>query len=240
MAKGKFASSGIVVGQTKRNRRDQMSDQLKGNKVTMGKNVPRQEEGAVGDMTVRDVVSVGLRCYVKTNSGWLDINSLIATFRINWIDMNLINSWAEVSTALTPQYCIDQNGFVHFRGALKSGSGATAAFITLPAGFRPNRTIKTMVAVAASTNHPIQVQITEGGVATFVTWTDVSSGDTTSDASAGTSHTHTLPTSTYTANTGSAGTYIDGVSFYAHQKITSIGAGSTVTQNQFPGGFPVL
>ena len=76
MPKG-FVSSGIVVGKTPRSRRDQKGDQLKGNKVTMGKNVPRQTEGAVGDITVRDVTSIGLRCYIKTNSGWLDINSLI-------------------------------------------------------------------------------------------------------------------------------------------------------------------
>ena len=61
MPKG-FVSSGIVVGQPPRTKRDQKSAQLKGNKVTMGKNVPRQREGAVGDITVRDVTSIGLRC----------------------------------------------------------------------------------------------------------------------------------------------------------------------------------
>ena len=188
----------------------------------MGKNVPRQTEGAVGDITVRDVTSVGLRCYIKTDSGWYDINALIPQQRINWRDMALANSWAEVSSALTPQYCIDASGFVHFRGALKSGSGATAAFCTLPESFRPNRTIRITGAVAASTNHPQVVTITNGGVASFLSWTDATSGDTeTVDG-----HEHAVSGSSYAANTGSAGTYIDGVTFFAQQKHRSIQHGA--------------
>lgn len=222
MAKGRFSSTGVVVGQTRRNRREQVTEQLKGNKVTMGKNVPRQAEGAAGDITVRDIASVGLRCYIKTDSGWYDINSLIPQQRINWRDMTLANSWAEVSSALTPQYCIDASGFVHFRGALKSGSGATAAFCTLPESFRPNRTIRITGAVAASTNHPQVVTITNGGVASFLSWTDATSGDTeTVDG-----HEHAVSGSSYAANTGSAGTYIDGVTFFAQQKHRSIQHGA--------------
>ena len=135
---GGFVSSGIVVGKTPQTRRDHISEQLKGNRVTMGTNVPTQAEGAVGDITVRDVISVGLRCYIKTDSGWFDINSLIGTFRINWIDMNLDSSWVRYSDATQkPQYCKDQNGFVHFRGVMKDGSGGTATFTTLPEGFSP-------------------------------------------------------------------------------------------------------
>ena len=50
-----------------------------GNKVTMGLGVPRQAEGKTGDITVRQVASVGLICYIKTTSGWHDINSLVIT-----------------------------------------------------------------------------------------------------------------------------------------------------------------
>ena len=55
MANGKFASSGIVVGQTRRSRKDQLTEHLEGNKVTMGHGVPRQSEGTVGDITVREI-----------------------------------------------------------------------------------------------------------------------------------------------------------------------------------------
>lgn len=206
---GKFASSGIVVGHTPRTKRDQRTDQLKGNKVTMGKNVPRQTEGAVGDITVRDVTSVGIRCYIKTNSGWLDINSLIASFRINWIDMNLDNSWVRYSTGTQkPQYCKDQNGFVHFRGIMKDGSGGTATFTTLPEGFRPPTSIYLPTYKVGTLN--VAVSVTSGGVCSF------------------------------NAGTETSGEYIDGISFFAHQTQTSIGAGSTVGQTQFPSGFPVL
>ena len=207
MPKG-FVSSGIVVGQTPRTKRDQKSDQLKGNKVTMGKNVPRQTEGAVGDITVRDVTSIGLRCYIKTNSGWFDINSLIATFRINWIDMNLVSSWVRYSTSTQkPQYCKDQNGFVHFRGVMKDGT-ATGTFTTLPEGFRPPTTIYVPTYKAGKTN--VAIQITANGVCSFNT------------------------------GTSNGQEFIDGISFFAHQKTRSIGSGSTISQEQFPSGFPVL
>ena len=61
MARG-FTSSGIVVGQTRRSSRDQKFEQLKGNKVTMGVGVPRQAEGTVGDITVREISSIGMVC----------------------------------------------------------------------------------------------------------------------------------------------------------------------------------
>jgi hypothetical protein len=217
-----FASSGIVVGQTPRSKRDQKTDQLKGNKVTMGRNVPRQTEGAVGDITVRDVTSVGLRCYIKTNSGWFDINSLIATFRINWIDMNLINGWATDATYGTPQYCKDQNGFVHLRGGVDSGNTVTDDIVTLPKGHRPQFEQRRLVSRVLNANIYIQqIRITSGGVirrvfGSIINLDDSVDADTTKEVC------------------------LDGISFYAHQKVTSIGAGSTVSQEQFPSGYPVL
>jgi len=205
MSNGK--SKGVVVGHTPRSKRDQKTDHLKGNKVTMGKNVPRQTEGAVGDITVRDVTSVGIRCYIKTNSGWLDVNSLIASFRINWIDMNLDSSWVRYSTATQkPQYCKDQNGFVHFRGVMKDGT-ATGTFTTLPEGFRPPTSLYLPTYKAGTVN--VACNVTAGGACSFNT------------------------------GTSNGQEYIDGISFFAHQRITSIGAGSTVGQTQFPSGFPV-
>tara|TARA_R110002020_G_scaffold447770_1_gene660193 strand:+ start:568 stop:1209 length:642 start_codon:yes stop_codon:yes gene_type:complete len=213
MSKGRFASSGVIVGQTPRSKRDQKTDQLKGNKVTMGKNVPRQTEGAVGDITVRDVTSVGLRCYIKTNSGWYDVNSLIATFQPNWIDMGLTGSWIRYSTGTQkPQYCKDQNGFVHFRGTMKDGTNAVTAFVTLPKGFRPPNNIVTPAYYPGSLVST-GVQITNLGVCKFAS---VASG----------------------TSTGQIG--LDGISFFAHQKVTSIGAGSTISQEHYPSGYPVL
>ena len=215
MAQGKFASTGVIVGQTPQSKRAQRSEHLTGNKVTMGKTVPRQTEGAVGDITVREVPAVGLRAYIKTDSGWYDINTMTAGNVVNWVDMVLVNSWVEVSATLTPQYCKDSNGFVHFRGALKSGSGVTTTFCTLPQGFRPSRTVKVLGAVNAQYNSPSQVTVTSAGVSSFFTWNDATSGATSATTAGGDSHTHIVASSTYTSNTGSAGTYIDGVTFFA-------------------------
>ena len=127
-ANGKgFVSSGIVVGQTPQSKADQRSDYLKGNKVTMGKNVPRQAEGTAGDITVREVSGIGLRCYIKTNSGWYDINALVSTNETKWTDINFTAntvssthfSWTTNYNASEQcQYFKDGNGIVHFRGAI--------------------------------------------------------------------------------------------------------------------------
>ena len=91
MARG-FTSSGIVAGRTRRSHRDQKSEHLKGNKVTMGIGVPRQAEGTVGDITVRDVSSVGKICYIKTDGGWVDINSMQSAFEVKWHPFVFSNS----------------------------------------------------------------------------------------------------------------------------------------------------
>ena len=242
MSNGKFASSGIVVGHTPRSKRDQRTDQLKGNKVTMGKNVPGQTEGAVGDITVREVTSIGLRCYIKTNSGWFDVNSLIATFRINWIDMNLINSWATDATYGTPQYCKDQNGFVHLRGGVDTGAIGNP-MTTLPKGFRPNTEQRRMVTRTADPGSLfVQViRITTAGEVKRLSGFEMdnspsgygSSGARGANADGDLFNDNVLVDATQEV-------CFDGISFFAHQKVTSIGAGSTVTQEQFPSGFPVL
>jgi hypothetical protein len=212
MSNGKskgFVSSGIVVGHTPQSKADQKSGHLKGNKVTMGKNVPRQTEGAVGDITVRDVTSIGLRCYIKTDSGWLDINSLISQQKTVWIPMNLATSnWAHNTTYAEPSYFLDSAGFVHLRGGIVNASGgATDAIVTLPEGYRPPTT--TVVAAARGAAQE-SVKILSTGVV------NITNGGDTGYSS------------------------LDGVSFFAHQAVTSIGAGTTISQEQFPSGFPVL
>jgi len=143
MPKGRFSSTGIVVGQTRSSRRDQSLQHQKGARVTMGSNAPRSVEGAIGDITIRTLTNKGFRAYVKTNSGWVDINSMTARESVEWIDMILVNSWARfhATSIIAPQYCKDSNGFVHFRGTMKDGSSATANITTLPPGFRPPKPV---------------------------------------------------------------------------------------------------
>ena len=55
-----------------------------GNEVTMGVGVPRQAEGRIGDITVREIPATGLRAYIKTGSGWYDINAMVTSFQPKW------------------------------------------------------------------------------------------------------------------------------------------------------------
>ena len=126
-ARGRFSNKSVIVGKTRRSRRDQVSEHLKGNKTTMSKGLPRQTEGAVGDITVRDVPTVGLRVYIKADSGWYDINALKMNFVMDW--KNIIftahagtdTSWISNEAAASGEkakYAIDQNGIVHLRGSM--------------------------------------------------------------------------------------------------------------------------
>jgi hypothetical protein len=211
MPKGRFASSGVVVGQTRRNRRDQRSEQLKGNKVTMGKNVPRQTEGAVGDITVREISTAGLRCYIKTDSGWFDMNAMVASFQPKWTDLILANSWVRYGTAVAvPAYLKDQHGFVHLRGGVKNGTGSAAIIATLPPGFRPqfDRNITVLdgsITSAASANVAILRVNTDGEIL-------------------------------QAAEGGTTGVLLDGVSFFTGKKATSVTAGQEFEQSDIGHG----
>ena len=183
----KFASKGVVVGQTRRSRREQKSDNISGVSVTMGKNIPRQNEGKVGDITVREIRTVGLRIYVKTESGWYDINAMSPQASTIWIKMNLTGNWTHDTAYSEPAYFKDSNGFVHLRGGLVNASGsATDDIFTLPAGYRPTKTI--LVAGARASSR-LSVKITLGGVINFING----------------------------GATGSTENFIDGISFYASQ-----------------------
>jgi len=171
-----------------------------GNKVTMGSGDPRQAEGKVGDITVRQIPSVGLRCYIKTHSGWYDMNSLQGANQLQWKNMVLTGSWVAYSaTAQVPQYCIDANGFVHFRGVMKDGANAQEPFVILPPGFRPQG------AVAVPAYYPSSlvstgVQITSDGECNFVS---------------------------VASSAGTGQIYLDGISFHTRQDIVGFGGGSS-------------
>lgn len=95
----------------------------------MGKNVPHNREGAVGDITVREIPVVGLRAYIKTESGWYDINAMVAGNIIEWRDINYtvsgtgdVSCWIShlFSESQKAQYCRDSHGLVHFRGCIQN------------------------------------------------------------------------------------------------------------------------
>lgn len=70
--------------------------------------------------------------------------------RAAWKSPTLTNSWAVFGAAPTYEqigYALDNDGYVHLKGLLKSGASGTSAF-TLPTGYRPVR--DTQVAIAAS------------------------------------------------------------------------------------------
>ena len=135
--------------------------------------------------------------------------------------MNLLNSWAKDDTYGAPQYCIDQNGFVHLRGGVDSGSSVTSDITTLPEGLRPLFEQRKLVNRVVDGNLRIQqIRITTGGVIRRVYGWNIDTSATAADLT--------------------KEICLDGISFFANQKVTSIGAGSTVSQDQFPSGFPVL
>ena len=209
MARGRFSSSGVVVGQTPASRWEKRLQHQKSNTVTMGINAPGSTEGAVGDITIRHVTNMGLRAYVKTDSGWHDINQMVSPERIEWIDMNLENSWVHDGDYLKPQYCRDSNGFIYFRGSIKNGSSAAAIITTLPEGFRPAK----RVVVAGANLYVGQWNV---GPCAFVIKDDgevniVTGGSTTSQN-------------------------LDGVSYFAWQNISTSGGGRRQSPDPGSGG----
>lgn len=190
-----FAQTGVIAGTTTQTTQESRLLHQKANKVTMGHGVPRQAEGAVGDVTVREIKAVGLRCFIKTNSGWFDIHAMGNFSALQWRPINLNpdigeTTWAHHTDYMKPMYSKDSNGFVHFRGGIRSGNPVTTRITTLPPGFRPGKIAKVPVTTAAA-NGIATVQITAAGVVNL------------SDQG----------NATYTN--------LDGVSFFAHQYIPS-------------------
>jgi len=135
-----------------------------GNKVTMGISAPRGGEGQIGDITVRHISQRGFRMYIKTPSGWIDVNSMVEPDTIEWRDMVLDSNWdrKHASNHLPPQYCKDSNGFVHFRGTMTGGDAIDDVFTTLPPGFRPPKPVICAAAIGAN---QCSVQILANGQA---------------------------------------------------------------------------
>lgn len=108
-----------VVGQYEDNRSLKALQNQSGVKVTMGKGLPLQTEGGLGDITVREVPAVGQRVYIKTHMGWQDINLLSGLSSMVWKDLTLLNGWQSFHATTIPQYAMDTSGMVHLRGAIK-------------------------------------------------------------------------------------------------------------------------
>ena len=204
--KGRFASTGVVVGQTPASQWGRRLQNQKGAKVTMGVGVPRQADGAIGDVTVREISSEGLRIYIKTNGGWIDINTMQGADRTQWTDMALINSWATKTAYGTPQYFRDTDGFVYLRGGCDGASNYLSTITTLPDGFRPPKNIFRYVSRDGDEDYLQIVKVQSSGVVSVSDarkvgyWDDA---DTTADVN------------------------LDGVSFFAGQVIKGSGGGSS-------------
>ena len=209
--KRRFKISGVGVGKTESSRREQALQHQKATRATMGTNIPRQAEGVVGDITVRKISTLGFRCYIKTDMGWIDINTLQSASLLQWHNMVLTtgSGWVTYSaTSQVPQYCLDSNGFVHFRGVMKDGTDAQTAFVTLPPGFRPQHTIAVPAYYPGSTVST-GMRVTSAGVCNFVS----------------------VPTPTSTGQI-----YIDGISFHTRQAIVGSGGGSSSGGISFGAG----
>ena len=207
-----FAKRGSIVSENSISRMERMLLNHKGGKVTMGSGVPRQKDGAVGDITVRKLAD-GLRCYIKTDSGWYDINSLKAPDRVQWIPMRLAGNWATDATFGEPQYFRDSNGFVHLRGGVDTGSVGNV-ITTLPEGYRPQIEQRRLVNRDLDSG-TLYIQIikiaTNGEIKRFSGWEMVNSTENVDLDS-----TAEIP--------------FDGISFFAGQKIIgSTGGGSSLS-----------
>ncbi len=69
-----------------------------------------------------------------------------------WITPTLLNGWYAIRSWEIPQYMKDSLGFVHFRGVVAKGVGATSNIsIILPSGYRPDSdSSNTVMAIAKS------------------------------------------------------------------------------------------
>ena len=194
----------------------------KGGKVKMGVGRPSMQEGSIGDLSVRKMAT-GLICYIKTNSGWFDINAMVASFQPKWVGLSLINGgtkgWFRKSTDHDiPGYMKDMHGFVHLRGVVKMEAGtedgvtySTASKIaTLPSSFRPSHhQYREVLDYATSTP-------ASANTAVFKIETD---GDLYMSEGA-----------------SAAGNTLDGISFYAGKKATSVTAGQEFEQSDIGHG----
>lgn len=85
----------------------------------------------------------------------------------SWNTPSLQNSWEDYGGSFDPcRYMKDDNGFVHIKGLIKSGStGSNVLAFTLPTGYRPADVLVTPAMHYGSGNVSVftQVRITAGG-----------------------------------------------------------------------------
>ena len=94
-----------------------------------------------GVAELRSVAGTGLVEFVRHN-GVLHkkvLDKMTSHSKSNiWYDPTLENNWVAFNAANnSPQYLIDDNGFVHLRGMLKDGDAENDDMFSLPQGFRP-------------------------------------------------------------------------------------------------------
>ncbi|AYP68514.1 hypothetical protein EalM137_00064 [Exiguobacterium phage vB_EalM-137] len=104
------------------------------------------------------------------NTDYVELNVELSTslkdnMKPVWIDATLQNGWTNVTdSGQTPQYSIDSEGFVSFKGAMRLGS-LPGVCMTLPAGFRPIKT--TVLSTAGAVGNLYRVTISSGGAVTL-------------------------------------------------------------------------
>ena len=212
-----FAKRGSIIAQDSMTRRERALQQHKGNKVTTGFGLPQNKDGAVGDISIRTVAD-GVRCYIKIDSGWRDVNTMVPATQLTWHEMDLDNNWVRHSATASylPSYTKDANGFIHFRGAVNSGDAADDDITLLPEAFTPNITVTVPVATADSTTPVASLR---------VYGMDASSGDQGKVSC--------------NINGDTDLVSLDGVSFYAGETIvgsTSVGGSGGSAAGSYGGG----
>lgn len=88
------------------------------------------------------------------------VNAILANLQANaWTAAALLGSWTNYDSDYAPAgYMLDAQGFVHLRGAVKSGSGV---IFTLPSDFRPAYTVSS--AGMGASNAPCLVTVAANG-----------------------------------------------------------------------------
>ena len=147
------------------------------NSVTMGNGMPTRREGKVGDITVRRMPSLGNRMYVKTHSGWLDVNQMTQSGNLIWQKVHYTsNKWQDFDTASEVRFARDEHGYVNVRGKAKivSGTADTDAIFTFPEGYRPHNDMAFLVAAGTNQDYYGHLKVSTAGVVQLVD----ASGDT--------------------------------------------------------------
>lgn len=99
-----------------------------------------------------------------------------------WIEASLVNSWVAYSASnQTFGFWKDESGFVHLRGAVKSGTYGASAITTLPDGYRPALAIPGAGATQTNATYDGEgrIAISTAGVVTAPVVTNIQTGTST-------------------------------------------------------------